>query len=111
MYGLYFINSILCELFLRFFCVMYRLIPCTPASLCSVHSNVTCNRTSFFFEAAMTCKEPREEDVDVLVVKENAEVETREDKMVWESAFISVAAIERTSPGQSFRAPSHEEKP
>ena len=74
MYGLYFINSILCELFLRFFCVMYRLIPCTPASLCSVHSNVTCNRTSFFFEAAMTCKEPREEDVDVLVVEENAEV-------------------------------------
>tara|TARA_B100000519_G_scaffold175950_1_gene164842 strand:- start:405 stop:584 length:180 start_codon:yes stop_codon:yes gene_type:complete len=59
----------------------------------------------------MTCKEPREEDVDVLVVEENAEVETREDKMVWESAFISVAAIERTSPGQSFRAPSHEEKP
>ena len=59
----------------------------------------------------MTCKEPREEDVDVLVVEENAEVETREDKMVWESAFISVAAIERTSSGQSFRAPSHEEKP
>ena len=111
MYGLYFINSILCELFLRFFCVMYRLIPCTPASLCSVHSNVTCNRTSFFFEAAMTCKEPREEDVDVLVVEENAEVETREDKMVWGSAFISVAARERTSHGQSFRAPSHEEKP
>ena len=59
----------------------------------------------------MTCKEPREEDVDVLVVEENAEVETREDKMVWESAFISVAARERTSHGQSFGAPSHEEKP
>jgi hypothetical protein len=91
MYGLYFINSILCELFLRFFCVMYRLIPCTPASLCSVHSNVTCNRTSFFFEAAMTCKAPRllldpEDDLDVDV---NADVlETREDKIDWERAFI-----------------------
>jgi hypothetical protein len=90
MYGLYFINSILCELFLRFFCVMYRLIPCTPASLCSVHSNVTCNRTSFFFEAAMTCKAPLLEDVDVFAEEENAEVDTREDKIDWESAFISL---------------------
>jgi hypothetical protein len=69
---------------------MYRLIPCTPASLCSVHSNVTCNRTSFFFEAAMTCKAPLLEDVDVFAEEENAEVDTREDKIDWESAFISL---------------------
>jgi len=37
----------------RTFCVMYRDIPITPDSRCSVHSKVTCKRTSFFFDAAV----------------------------------------------------------
>ena len=39
---------------------MYRDIPITPDSRCSVHSKVTCNRTSFFFDAAVTTSAPRE---------------------------------------------------
>lgn len=44
----------------RTFCVMYRDIPITPDSRCSVHSKVTCKRTSFFFDAAVTTSAPRE---------------------------------------------------
>jgi hypothetical protein len=39
---------------------MYRDIPITPDSRCSVHSKVTCKRTSFFFDAAVTTSAPRE---------------------------------------------------
>lgn len=39
---------------------MYRDIPCTPLSFCSVHSRVTCRRTSFFLLAAVTTSAPRE---------------------------------------------------
>ena len=42
------------------FWVMYRDIPCTPLSFCSVHSRVTCRRTSFFLLAAVTTSAPRE---------------------------------------------------
>ena len=38
----------------------------------------------------MTCKAPLLEDVDVFAEEENAEVDTREDKIDWESAFISL---------------------
>jgi len=38
----------------------------------------------------MTCNAPLLEDVDVFAEEENAEVDTREDKIDWESAFISL---------------------
>ena len=38
----------------------------------------------------MTCTAPLLEDVDVFAEEENAEVDTREDKIDWESAFISL---------------------
>ena len=43
---------------------MYRDMPITPDSRCSVHSKVTCNRTSFFFDAAVTTSARREFDDD-----------------------------------------------
>lgn len=43
----------------RTFCVMYRDMPMTPDSFCSVHSSVTCRRTSFFLLAATTTSAPR----------------------------------------------------
>jgi hypothetical protein len=59
---------------------MYRDMPMMPDSFCSVHSRVTCRRTSFFFEAATTTRAPREvedfEDGDLTVV--NAEVDAIE---------------------------------
>ena len=44
---------------------MYRDIPCTPLSFCSVHSRVTCRRTSFFLLAAVTTSAPRERSATV----------------------------------------------
>jgi hypothetical protein len=38
---------------------MYRDMPATPDSFCSVHSRVMMRRTSFFLEAATTTREPR----------------------------------------------------
>lgn len=43
---------------------MYRDMPIAPDSRCSVHSKVTCNRTSFFFDAAVTTSARREFDDD-----------------------------------------------
>jgi len=40
------------------FWVMYLDIPATPDSFCSVHSSVTCRRTSFFLDAAVTTSAP-----------------------------------------------------
>jgi hypothetical protein len=49
----------------RTFIVMYRDMPCTPDSFCSVHSRVTWRRTSFFLLAAVTTRTPRREEVVV----------------------------------------------
>jgi hypothetical protein len=49
----------------RTFIVMYRDMPCTPDSFCSVHSRVTWRRTSFFLLAAVTTRAPRREEVVV----------------------------------------------
>ena len=48
--------------FVRTFIVMYRDIPCTPDSFCSVHSRVTWRRTSFFLLAAVTTRTPRRDE-------------------------------------------------
>ena len=39
---------------------MYLDMPPTPDAFCSVHSNVMVKRTSFFLDAAITWRDPRE---------------------------------------------------
>ena len=58
---------------------MYRDMPMTPLSFCSVHSSVTCRRTSFFLLAATTTSAPRA-CVDARVGRDgaNADVDATE---------------------------------
>lgn len=50
-YGLYFRNSRRLVVFFLFFWVVYRLMPATPVSRCSVHSRWITVRATFFFLA------------------------------------------------------------
>ena len=50
--GLYFFRSIRAGVFFRFFVVMYRDIPGTPLSFCSVHSRITWILLAPFFAIA-----------------------------------------------------------
>ena len=57
----------------------------------------------------MTCKAPLLEDVDVFAEEENAEVDTREDKIDWESAFISLFMDREIKPKDGIKEEEEEE--
>jgi hypothetical protein len=69
---------------------MYRDMPITPDSRCSVHSKVTCNRTSFFFDAAVTTSAPRE--FDARRCADDDDVALNADVLAMEVRAASMAA-------------------
>ena len=72
---------------------MYLDIPATPDSFCSVHSSVTCRRTSFFLDAAVMTSAP----LPGRAVVARAEEAVKAEVLAMFARAVSIVGIVRVS--------------